>query len=322
MKEIKKTMMLVLLVIILLAITEIGFNFFVQYSLKYQSSGGYYKLLHTLYSTEAEVIGVGSSVAEVTLNPSIMADSLGLTCWNGGRGSQLIQYFLCVQEKVLERYKPDFVIQFMQPHDLESPLTYDSIRQLKPLTKQDKSIRKYLYPESPFQQFLLNSSLWANNSNIFYLMYALINRGPNRGNDTCGQKPIYGTYRSPLSDVAPIVYSMNEIVPDTATQFDKLVKTYVDSGCELFIVICPYFETDCLNSPTIEWIYEQERNYPNVHFLNYWNDPRYIGKREYYYDFIHLNNIGADLLTRDIAHEIMNFIRESNKKTSRFGGVI
>ena len=42
----------------------------------------------------------------------------------------------------------------------------------------------------------------------------------------------------------------------------------------------------------------------NIPFLDFANNPKYVRQNEYFYDAMHLNAVGADEFSRDLASEL------------------
>jgi hypothetical protein len=92
-------------------------NYYVR---NYQLPGDYQPIDYVIKESEDSILILGSSVALNSLMPSVIEDSLELTCFNGGANAQNLIFYKTMLDCVLKRYTPKMIILGMRPNELEN----------------------------------------------------------------------------------------------------------------------------------------------------------------------------------------------------------
>ncbi len=309
--QIRKILVFSILTLLLLIGIDIAVSRFFNGVFKKLESGRYHKNKFTLYENTSELLVVGSSVGEDGIYPPILADTLGMTCWNGSREGQTILFYLAVAEKTLERYKPKLVVQLVEMDHMETAVEKRGVERLKPFAHTDPELRKYIYYHNRYRRWLAFSGLVSYNSIYLHLWRPLLHKADIYPPDGLGFIPNSGRYTIPPS--AKTDFSDYVMRPLEDTQIDlhtKLLDKYSQANVPLVLVMVPYCTPGPSTTSTIEKLKEWDKEREDMILLNYWDDKRFVGHTEFFYNDNHLNTDGAMSFTKIIAHDIKEWLKQ------------
>lgn len=247
-------------------------------------------------SMRADVIIFGSSRARMQYDPAIIADSLGLACYNCGTNGMGIIYGYAAMKVLSKRYMPKVVVIDILP--ILDIMTRDDnaifINNLRPWYHA-QGMDSIFWKVDGTERAKMLSGMYAYHSK--FLDYICDNRLPlpEQGFDPSPASKIIGGQE--LSQAEP-----TDNVADSLKLFflEKMIKDYKDKTNLVFVVSPRYnFRTSHTVAPLRRLCHQY-----GVTLLNHYSDPKFVFQRNYYSDGNHMNAYGASQWTPFIAHEI------------------
>lgn len=293
----------IFLVLILLAVCDVLGGAVLDWLLDHSPDGRYYKTRYSLQMCKEDVVVIGSSRGEINYVSQIIEDSLGMSCWNAGRGGQGTPFFKAMEEGILSRYTPKVVILNIDDNDLELPPNYDHAGVLRPFYNSCPQIRPIIDKTSKFEWLLMKSRLYAYNSSFYYLIRPYFMRGMDGKTSDKGWKPrldqMAVDIRGPVEPEPPKV-NLNK---ESVALFDSIIHKFRERGTKVFLVVSPNFGRTVSNSSAIEYLRKTSRE-NDIPLFVYSNDTSFITKPEFFVDPDHLNVEGAQLFTKHLVGQI------------------
>ncbi len=260
--------------------------------------GAIYHLRYSIDSTEADVIILGSSRAHEHYIPSIIGDSLNLTCFNTGMDGNYMLNSYAVYKSLVERYTPRVVIMDISLNELFIDAGgYDELSSLLPYYKNKPEIKDVLLLKSKFEKLKLMSEVYPFNSTLLAIAEGII-----RDEDITelkGYLPLYGS----LKDTS-IKYTNEryfEVDTNKLKVLDAIASSCKSNNIRLVFVQSPRYAR--VNQETSVAILNELAKKHNAEFWNYINDTMLL-KPEYFKDEAHMNNLGAHMFTKAISNRL------------------
>ena len=302
----KRFVLKVLLFFVVIATVDQVFGFAMANVLRHTYKGDWGRNNFILNEVESDVIILGSSRAIHHYKPQIIADSLGLSCYNCGEDGMGIFLMWARYQAVRERYKPRLIIYEVIPeYDLLA--NNDNQRYLKFLRPYcDRAIIGSIISDvSSRESVKLWSQMYLYNSVFLDIIAQRISHNPSTAKEYT-YSPLIGQM-----DYNPL--RVKEMEP--SPQFDSLKITYMENliiqcekdGIKLFFTAspkyCSFSDKDYQPLKDLCHVY-------NVPFLNHYCDSDYCQNRIFFADASHLNINGAESFTSLVASEIKDHIQK------------
>lgn len=259
---------------------------------------------HVCKEGEEEILIMGSSRASHHYISTMLADSLGLSCYNGGQDGNGIVMQYGRWKMRSERNIPKLVIYDIEPSfDMAISDNNRFVDRLKPFAN-DKVIYEYISDLYPMEKLKLVSSLYRYNYK-FLEIFSDCGRKRNKNN---GYLPLYNHIKAEIVNTEKpsgvVRHPLDRVKIDCLTRLIKEVKA---NGSEMIIVSSPYWR----GCPDVDFSSIQELAEKNgVLFLNYC-DSEIRNNPDYFADSMHLNDEGAKAFTLDIIQKIKRIICQS-----------
>ena len=273
--------------------------------LRSKANGGQtYKNEYLAKKCMDDVLILGSSKADHHYIPSIMEDSLGLTCYNAGEmGCGIIPAYVRYK-LVAKRKKPSFVLYEITPnYDYLKDDNYSrylgTIRQYV----SDPMVREvYLDFSDELDRLRLMSNLYRNNSNAINNLKDVLGGSL----DQKGYEPLYG-HLEPKSIKNP-KQENKQIDPLKLSYLERLVTDCKHDGVKIAFIISPRFsKTPGGRMKVYEPVFELAQKY-DIPIINNLNVNEFNEKSEYFQDDGHLNHHGATAYSKFIIPQISEII--------------
>ncbi len=295
---IKKLFVFILLFIILdFAIGSILEHFY--FSPRSKTSGDN-KLYYSLNMTNEDILIFGASTAIHGYIPKIIEDSVGMSCYNTGWNGTNIFFSTTILCSVLQRYTPKVVIFDMTAWELvKADDDFDKLSELSPYYFSNKNVKEIIDFSGKFEKFKMLPKTYRYNSKLLYILTQNIH--PHSTAEK-GYEPLYGHWENNL------VEDTLSVAPSDSVKFsslDKFISQASEKGCKVVIVSPPVYRLYTKNQYSG---IQEYFNKKNVEFWNFRNDTSFIDHREYFYDFVHLNNSGAKHFTIQIADSLKKLL--------------
>ena len=264
-----------------------------------QKSGKLHNVTIALEQQTCEVLIFGSSRAMHHYDPEIITDTLGLSCYNIGYDGQSIMYCNGVLDVILERYTPKMIVLDINPMDFEETAgAYDLLYVLNPYAKRHPVLWNTLSLKTTAEKIKHLSSIYPYNSMILRIAAGNI---PGKRKDTSdnGFTAQEGTWPDiAKSEFYPAVtLDMNKI-----DAFNSFCLKCSENNIKLYVVVSPMYKLVENTSSTIDYLI-QKCSTSNILFIDYTSVNKYANNA-YFLDPDHLNVIGSNLFSKDIAHKI------------------
>ena len=309
----KKYLLKVALFFALIAVIDIASVYVFRFLTTRAKYGETYKNNYIANISKDDVIILGSSHAARHYVPSVLQDSLGLSCYNCGEPGCGIIPAYARYKMIAERKKPLLVIYEATPgYDYFVSDDYSKyLGRIRQYSDNNTVAEMYETLGDELEPLRLMSGLYRNNSKIAQnIMDLVVPSKDNRGYD-----PLYGK----LTKEAVENRKETQVERDIKSrEIDSLKLTYVerlfaDAKNDNVSIICfvsPSFTPRVVDRnndylPIIELC--KKYNVPYVDNNNY---EGITGEMELFQDFGHLNDKGAKKYTASIIPIIRDFIKK------------
>lgn len=270
----------------------------------------------TTYSVDSaankDIIVFGSSRAVRHYCPSLIQKELGLSCYNVGRDGEFMPYYTAVQDVILQKSKPKFIILDANVWEFApNNEKYEKLSILLPYVPSHPELKKYINEISKWEFLKLNSLTYLFNSTVFISLhdFILANKLVKDDNgylpldrevpkqefeDYKERKSVYDKKREKAN--IPIDY---KAVGYYRAFLDKTKKLNIPT----YVIISPTIlkEPSTKEKLLIEQI---AKEYPNVKFIDYSSDTTYNEKYQKFADSFHLNTEGSKEFTNDLIRKL------------------
>jgi hypothetical protein len=274
-----------------------------------QKYGEYAILTRTIENPshmQADVMIFGSSRAKRHYNPAVISEVLGKTCYNAGLDAQSILFHKAIFDIVEEKYNPEIVI--LEVHDADLDLngtSYDPLSVLLPYVQFYPELWNTLQLKSPFEKIKYLSKIYPYNSLLDKIVKG--NTIPHEF-DLNGFVPFYFPTDKPMGK-----RFYRETVLDTnkTKAFDAFIDACKEKNIQLFVLYSPEYVKVLNNSSSISYIIKKCKE-SGIEYLSYQNSEAFLSGA-FFRESLHLNNIGADKFSLDVALKIKEKIRVNEK---------
>lgn len=262
------------------------------------------------YTTKAldeqtcEMIVLGSSRARNHYNPDILADTLGMSCYNAGRSGCFLVYQSAQLDLILDRYTPKAIILEVTPYDMTAGEgDYDRLSGLLPY-QHHASFKKVICKKSPWEPYKCWSKIYPYNSRILKMVKNLKDRGEFGSN---GFQPLAGEWTEPIQKYG----EKNPIDVHKQKEMEHIIEICQQKGIQLVMITSPMF-AHCEQTKTLA-ITDSLCKANGIEYISFLNSPEYENGK-LFQTSDHLNAQGAEIFSKDVAHRIKNLFKTSTSK--------
>lgn len=246
------------------------------------------------------VLVFGSSRSVHHYDPQVLADSLGVPCYNCGQDGMGIITFYGRFKLLTARYTPRLIIyDVTTDFDLRRNDNVTYLTWLKPYYNRP-GIDSIFWHVEPTERVKMLSNMFRYNSKALQI---ITDNKPGDDNDDAlkGFVPLDGI----------MTYDKEEDATKTQVDFDpvklyyisRLVKDCSAKGIRLVFAISPLYNSvkqpDAYLADFLTLARKQ-----NVPVINHYYDTRFATNKNLFQDTYHMNRSGAEIYTSILAHEI------------------
>ncbi len=281
-----------LLVVVLLAIDQVGGRLLDHYYLKVRA-GSEYKTVYGVEKSKEDLLIMGSSRAYHHYVTAMLEQSFGMEGYNLGRDGAGVLYHYAVYKTICERKKPKMLLLDLNPDELLArDVTYELLYQLLPHYGKNDYIKDVVNLRSRFEWLKARSRLYRYNSQLFYI--AVDNVKHPGIHDSKGYLALEGSVKN-----KPEIVTWNTPKMDTLLfrYFEKILEEAHSNGTRVVVCISPIYKRYSDSAPGIVQV-KRICQQQNVTMLDYSQDTTFLNHPEYFRDVLHLNDAGAHLYTR------------------------
>lgn len=259
-----------------------------------------------------DILIFGSSRALHHYSSEILSKKIGGTIYNAGRDGQFLPYYCAAQDVILERKIPKIIILDVNIWELgPNEQKYMKLAQLLPYVEEHPILRKYTAEISEFENLKLISKTYPYNSTLLISIYDNIfsNKLPE---DDRGFTPLVRTVqKKEFENYKTNQQTYNEkralqqinIDPKAINYYKQFLQKTKDLNIKTYVIISPTILKEP-NSEEKSLLQIIAKDYENVTFLDYTSDVNYNNQYNLFADEFHLNDIGANKFSNELAELI------------------
>lgn len=253
---------------------------------------------------KSDVIILGSSRAIHHYDPTIISESLNLSCYNCGEDGMGILLMYIRYNLMCDRHVPKLVIYEFLP-DYDYFIDGDNSKYLKFLRTVNKGdiVNSLIHDISSTERYKLLSNLYRYNSNFLDIIAQYCSRNPLTAQEYT-YLPLSGEIAyQPLSRQEGQINSM--VIDSLKVKYlERLISDCKNNGSQLIFVVSPLLGNDSY-SPAFAWL-DSLCSLNRIPIYNHYRDTFFCNNPKFFKDPYHLNEVGAESFTRLIAKEIKN----------------
>ena len=271
--------------------------------LKNHAKGGYVgHHNYILNQTNEDVLVFGSSRAIHHYNPQIVADSLGMKCYNCGQDGNGIVLFYGWWQIIKDRHLPKMIIYDVNP-DFDLLKGDNNQKYLGWLKSEycNEGVKQVFEDVDSTEKYKMLSMMYRYNSIFLQIItdsfHPLFNITAN------GYLPLLGKMnkmkiKKKANDENEVVYDAQKL-----TYIEEFVEEVKNRGIVLVFVASPiwYGMSEAVFNPLQDLCVKYQ-----IPFYNFSNDENYVHNDLMFTDGNHLNAYGADKFTSKICSKIRN----------------
>lgn len=244
-----------------------------------------------------DILIMGSSRASHHYVAKKIADSLGMSCYNGGQDGNGIIMQYGRWKMLSQHHVPKVIIYDVEPSfDLSINDNERYIDRLKTYSG-DKEVKNYVAGLFPMERWKLTSHMYRYNYKFLEILSDCIR--PSDVNN--GYKPLNQHIRDELINAPKAAPAKTMVVDETKySQLCKLVEEVQTKGSTIIFVSSPYWQS--IATPDMGAIREIAEKY-GITFLDY-SRSEIGGNPDWFADSMHLNDIGSSVFTGDLIDKL------------------
>jgi hypothetical protein len=254
-----------------------------------------------------EILILGSSRARRHYNPEIISETVGMSCYNAGYDAQTILFHKALFDIIEEKYKPKIIVLELNSNEFsKDEISYDQLSVLLPYVQKYPQLWNTLLLKSPFEKIKCFSRIYPYNSLLDKIVRGNIYQG---GDGTNGFVPFYGAYERDLEEES--FPETEELDTNKMKAFDDFFEVCREKNIQFYIVYSPEYKKSLNKSMSMNHIIEKCKE-QGVEYISYQNNESFL-KKELFRESLHLNNVGADQFSLDIALKLKDRINGDNR---------
>lgn len=298
-KFIRKILLFTFLLVLCDTVVGIATAYLVDHAVGGQTQKNEYIADHAA----EDILIFGSSHAVHHYDPTIITDSLGMTCYNCGYDGcgSITAYGLL--KLVTARYNPKVIIYEVTPKFDYLMADKDNSKYLGPLKYYfDRyGIDSIFEKVSPVERLKMQSHLYRINSNAIQIISDYI---LNRNGSGSGYMP-----KDKQMEYEPVIdETRKEMLYDPLKEecLKNIITICKSKGIRLIFCVSPsYKKTDDYEFAMASKLSDMYQ----IPFLNHYCDTVFTTHKEYFYDSGHLNIQGAESYTRKLSKELKEYVK-------------
>jgi hypothetical protein len=296
----------------LLFLIDRGVGAFIRYAYEKYPTPDTKAFEHLIKTPSEDMYIFGSSRVVHGYVSNIFADTIGLSCFNAGREQTNVLYTDVIANAILRKHTPKLVIFDLNAKESVSHTTENSklilASLMMPYVDSDTSFQRIAKDLFPKEMLIAKASVLQEfNSQVLPLILNLHKKNENRVTQN-GYIPVHG---SNVTGVLPKITDIPEIYDSVSKNyFEDFIKAVTSRNIKLYVVQSPYYVQKFTTSPSLQQFIPILKKY-NVPFLDYSFDTAFT-KQEYFYDNVHLNDIGAHVFSERLASDIKKDLEKND----------
>lgn len=264
------------------------------------------KMEYLINKADEDIIILGNSVAEFHLDSEIIADSCGMTCFNAAKPGTQFKFNLAELRLMMARYSPKVVILAFNTHNFFGRYPEVSFSQLRMLYNIHSQLADSIIQDVfPHQRYLMASDLLNLNSYGLAWITSKFLYKESTIKSLGGFRPLNYSDTHPSGSVR----KPDQGIPDFARDRLRLLSNLCKNHNTRLIIVTP--PTYYLPEKPNKFASEMQELADNCGFV-FWDDiyhPAFNRDSTLFYDFVHLNERGAEIYSDSVALRLRQLIK-------------
>lgn len=297
----KRFLLHILLFFAVVFMVDLIFGKAMDHCYLHAKGGDEYEMNDVCIKNQYDVLVMGSSRAHHHYDPGVIADSLGMSCYNAGKDGNGVILMYGMYKLISERYKPLLVIYdiaqgfdiYVNPQD-QNNTRYLSL--LKPYARSPHMGR--IFESYSWQEWVKTySNLYRYNSISVGTIEHFLRAAPF---DKDGFEKRVGTmnYEPELNEK----FLNAEVDPFKLKYFEDFILTLKEDDVPLICVLSPCYKAESSD------VYNPAKELCTKHGISVWDyyaDAEISNNRDYFKDRTHMNEQGAKTFSAKLAHDLI-----------------
>lgn len=300
----KKFIFTLLISLFVIVLVDILFGFACRYLNTNAKGGDTYTINYIANEANEDMIISGSSRAIHHYLPSILLDSLNMSCYNMGRDGNGIIAMYGRLLMITSRYSPKVVVhEITYGFDIEENDNHKYLDVLK-RHYDNVGVDEIFASVDEKECIKMYSNLYRFNTSFIQMMSS--NIVASSSTFYGGYKPLFGKLdyepKQSISNNKEVLWD-----PIKKNCFIKFVELCKEKNIKLYFAISPSYGASNTNlfAPVLDFCKEN-----NIPLLNHYCDSAFIYNKDFFVDPSHLNDDGAKSFTKKIASEIKTLLKK------------
>jgi hypothetical protein len=280
---------------LVMVICDMCFGYAMDYVNSHAHGGGGAKRYYIIEKSGEDILMFGSSRMAHHYNPQMIADSLGLSCYNCGEDGNGIIYSYGLFQHILKRYTPKVIIYDISSFDVKFDDLSKYIGLLRPYA-DDPDVANVITTVSPNDRLKLYSHLYRYNSTCIGLLGGMVGSSRYEG----GFEPL-----NAVMDYEPEIpkdENNTNIEPFKEQCLRNLIQTCQSKKIKLIFTVSPSYhgEQSGPAHPEVKALCDAY----GITFIDCLGLHGVSDNREFFKDRTHLNVDGANAFTDSLITRI------------------
>lgn len=267
-----------------------------------KAKGGTESEFHICNDLNEDILVMGSSRAAHHYVPQIFADSLGMSCYNGGQDGNGIVMQYGRWKMISKHHLPKLIIYDIEPSfDLKVDDNTRYIDRLKPFA-DDRDVKGFVASVFPMERFKLLSRMYRYN----YKFLEIISDCIQSTDVNNGYKPNYAQIRNEVigQERDSTATALSELDPIKLECLQELITEAQSKGVQVVLVSSPYWRGyNDIDMAQVKAFAEKN----GILFIDY-ADSELRDNPDLFADSMHLNDKGARVFSRDLCEMLKRLI--------------
>lgn len=284
-------------------IIDIVFGYYCRSMQPKAMYGNNHDIYHIANNANEDIIMMGSSRCHHHFVPSIISDTMKMSCYNAGCDGNGIIYQYGLLQLMLRSHKPKIIIyDFFPEYDISNNDNIKYINNLKPYAHEE-CLRELFNDINYYEKYKTISSFYVFNSNFVQLY-----------KDT--RKPLVKTYNGYLPSSDVMDYEPKETTStytiDTLKleYFRKFISVCKSNNIRLIMTFSPFYKS--VKWQNLDFLYDFCKS-NNLVLLDYYTKDYLNKRKELYKDQTHLNDSGAHVFSSRFASDLTRILNDKNE---------
>ncbi len=324
----------IVLFILVIVITDRLFGLVLRRLYFNQTGGQDYSLSYLLSKCNSDIVVFGNSRAQHHYDSRIISAGMNMSCYNAGLDGGHSIILPDAEIKVLtERYTPKIIVLEFSPTGIvHFDGDYDRLSILLPYYQDYPVIRSFLQLRGPFEKMKLMSAIYPFNSDIINIVGFNTNTRAAHRHDIEGYVPLNEVLNPEILKYKPeyvsqaVMRTQSSLDTNMVNALENIISICKEKNIALYIINSPvYHMVNEIQTPeyAVAKISLDIIHHNHVNFLDFSDDPAFVGHPELFADQGHLNDKGARIFSNMVINSLSKTIEinaEKEKLTVRETG--